>query len=123
MLKDKLIKSHGNNFMKYRFLLKELVSKSIKLQYRDSVLGMFWTFLQPLLTMTVLSVVFSQLFGKDSSKVVNYPVYLLCGRLLFEFFTTATKRSMRSIRSHAGIIKRCMFRNTSTLCPWCCQRL
>ena len=102
---NKLI-GHGNNFMKYRFLLSELVHKEIKLQYRDSFLGMLWTFLQPLLTMIVLSLVFSKLFGKDSSKVVNYPVYLLCGRLLFEFFTSSTKRAMRSIRGHAGIIKK-----------------
>ena len=60
-------KAYTDNFMKYRFLLKELVSKSIKLQYRDSVLGMLWTFLQPLLMMIVLSVVFSGLFGRDSS--------------------------------------------------------
>lgn len=99
-------KAYTDNFMKYRFLLKELVSKSIKLQYRDSVLGMLWTFLQPLLMMIVLSVVFSGLFGRDSSKVVNYPVYLLTGRLLFDFFSTSTKRAMRSIRNHAGIIKK-----------------
>lgn len=106
MKKSNTLKAHGNNFMKYRFLLKELVSKSIKLQYRDSFLGVLWTFLQPLLTMIVLSVVFSGLFGKDSAKVINYPVYLLTGKLLFEFFTNSTKRAMRSIRSHAGIIKK-----------------
>ncbi len=100
------ITSHKNNFMKYRFLLKELVVKNIKLQYRNSVLGMFWTFLQPLLTMVVLSIVFSNLFGRDSSKVVNYSVYLLSGRLLYEFFTQSTKRAMRSIRSNASIIKK-----------------
>lgn len=100
------IKKHKDNFMKYRYLLKELVAKQIKLQYRDSVLGVFWTLLQPLLTMIVLSLVFNNLFGRDSSKVVNYPVYLLCGRLLYEFFTGSTKRAMKSIRSHAGIIKK-----------------
>lgn len=92
--------------MKYRFLLSELVHKNIKLQYRDSFLGMLWTFLQPLLTMIVLAFVFNNLFGRDSSKVVNYPVYLLCGRLLYEFFSTSTKRAMRSIRSRAGMIKK-----------------
>ncbi|MGN1194861.1 MAG: ABC transporter permease, partial [Acutalibacteraceae bacterium] len=106
MKKEKSIKGHGDNFMKYRFLLNELVHKNIKLQYRDSVLGMLWTFLQPLLTMIVLSLVFNELFGRDSSKVVNYPVYLLCGRLLFEFYTSSTKRAMRSIRGRAGIIKK-----------------
>lgn len=106
MQKLAALKKQKDNFMKYRYLLAELVNKQIKLQYRDSFLGMFWTFLQPLLTMIVLSIVFNNLFGKDSKAVVNYPVYLLSGRLLYEFFTTSTKRSMRSIRSHAGIIKK-----------------
>jgi len=97
---------HKDNFMKYRYLLKELVVKNIKLQYRNSVFGMLWTFLQPLFTMIVLSIVFNNIFGRDSSKVVNYPVYLLCGRLLFDFFSHSTKRAMRSIRSHASIIKK-----------------
>ena len=100
------ITKHKNNFMKYRYLLKELVVKNIKLQCRNSVLGMFWTFLQPLLTMVVLSIVFNNLFGRDSSKVVNYSVYLLSGRLLYEFFTQSTKRAMRSIRANSSIIKK-----------------
>lgn len=68
---------------------------------------MFWTFLQPLLTMIVLSMVFSIVFGKGSGgEIVNYPVYLLSGRLLYDFFTQSTKRAMRSIRSNASIIKK-----------------
>lgn len=98
--------SYKDNFLKYRYLLKELVVKNIKLQYRNSVLGMFWTFLQPLMTMIVLSIVFSKVFGRNSAEVVNYPVYLLSGRLLYEFFTQSTKRAMRSIRSNASIIKK-----------------
>ena len=95
-----------NNFMKYRYLLQELVVKNIKLQYRNSALGMLWSFLQPLLTMIVLSVIFSRLFGKDSAQVVNYPVYLLSGRLLYEFYTQSTKRAMKSVRKNASIIKK-----------------
>lgn len=97
---------HRDNFLKYRYLLGELVKKSIKLQYRNSVLGMFWTFLQPLMTMIVLSVVFSNLFGKGSDDIVNYPVYLLSGRLLHDFFTQSTKRGMRAVRTNASIIKK-----------------
>lgn len=100
------MKYHIDNFMKYRFLLRELVSKSIKLQYRNSVLGIFWTFLQPLLTMIVLAFVFNNIFGRDSSKVVNYSVYLLSGRLVYEFYKTATRRAMVSIRTHASMIKK-----------------
>ena len=97
---------HRDNFLKYRYLLGELVRKNVKLQYRNSVLGMFWTFLQPLMTMIVLSIVFSNLFGKNSAAVVNYPVYLLSGRLLHDFFTQSTKRGMRAIRTNASIIKK-----------------
>ncbi len=97
---------HRDNFLKYRYLLGELVRKNVKLQYRNSVLGMFWTFLQPLMTMIVLSIVFSNLFGRGSAEVVNYPVYLLSGRLLHDFFTQSTKRGMRAIRTNASIIKK-----------------
>lgn len=97
---------YTDKFMKYRHLLRELVIKKIKLQYRNSVLGVFWTFLQPLLTMIVLTVVFSNLFGRDSKEVVNYPVYLLAGRLLYDFFSQSTKKAMKSIRGSASIIKK-----------------
>lgn len=100
------LQKHTGNFMKYRYLLRELVVKRIKLQYRNSFLGLLWTFLQPLLTMIVLAFVFNNIFGRDSSKVVNYPVYLLSGRLLHQFFTGTTKRAMKSIRSNTSIIKK-----------------
>lgn len=67
------MKKYFKNFYKYRFLFTEIVRKNIKLQYRNSVLGMFWTFLQPLLTMIVLAFIFGNIFGRDESKVLNYP--------------------------------------------------
>ncbi|MDR0314384.1 MAG: ABC transporter permease [Oscillospiraceae bacterium] len=99
-------KKYLQNFLKYRFLLSELVKKNIKLQYRNSVLGVFWTFLQPLLTMLVLVLVFGQVFGRDIARVLNYPTYLLTGRLIYEFFTQSTKKAMRSIRTNATIVKK-----------------
>lgn len=100
------MKKYFANFYKYRYLLQEIVRKNIKLQYRNSVLGVFWTFLQPLLTTLVLVIVFGNLLGKDSSKVLNYPIFLLCGRLLYEFFSQSTKRAMRSITNSASVIKK-----------------
>ena len=94
------------NFRKYRFLLYEIVRKNIKLQYRNSVLGVFWTFLQPLLTTLVLVAVFGRVFGADRSYTTCYPIYLLCGRLIYEFFTQSTKRAMRSITNSASVIKK-----------------
>ena len=100
------LKNYFKNAYKYRYLMQEIVRKNVKLQYRDSVLGMFWTFLQPLLTMIVLVFIFGTIFGKSNDGVVCYPVYLLTGRLLYEFFTQATKRAMRSIRNSASVLKK-----------------
>jgi len=92
----------------YRYLLREIVAKNIKIQYRNSVLGMFWTLLQPFLTTLVLVFIFGSVFGRgaDPETVVNYPIYLLCGRLLYEFYSQATKRSMRSVTGSASVIKK-----------------
>lgn len=93
-------------FIKYRSLLRELTRKDIKLKYRDSWLGIFWSFLQPLLTMAVLSVVFGSIFGKDSKGVICYPVYLFTGRLLFDFFNSSTKKALSSFRANAAIMQK-----------------
>lgn len=95
-----------NMFTKYRSLLRELTRKDIKLKYRDSWLGIVWSFLQPLLTMTVLSVVFGAIFGRSLKGVACYPVYIFSGRLLFEFFTSSTKKALVSFRSNAAIMKK-----------------
>lgn len=100
------LKNYFKNAYKYRYLMQEIVRKNVKLQYRDSVLGMFWTFLQPLLTTIVLVFIFGTVFGKSNDGVVCYPVYLLIGRLLYEFFTQSTKRAMRSIRNSASVLKK-----------------
>ncbi len=94
------------DFIKYRCLLKEIVTRNIKVQYRNSVLGIFWTLLQPLLTTIVLAMVFGGLFGKSSDGVGNYVIYLLCGRLLYDFYNQSTKRAMRSVNLSAGVIKK-----------------
>ena len=91
------------NFKKYRFLLTELVKRDIKVKYRRSVLGIFWSFLEPLLFMIVLTIVFSTLF---KGKIPNYPVYLLTGRLAYTFFAQGTGGSMHSIYKNASIIKK-----------------
>ncbi|MGN0534076.1 MAG: ABC transporter permease [Eubacterium sp.] len=93
-------------FKKYKNLLRELTNKNVKLKYRNSWLGILWSFFQPLLNMIVLSVVFGGLFGKKSDLIICYPVYLFTGRLLFSFFTSSTKQAMTSFRRNQAIIKK-----------------
>lgn len=104
------MKQFIDNFRKYMYLLGELVKKNIKLKYRRSYLGMLWTLLEPLFTMIVLSVVFGSLLGRDNSDPafngVPFPVYVLTGRLLYSFFSSATNSAMKSIRSNSAMIKK-----------------
>ena len=88
------MKQYIQNFLKYRHLLIELVKKDIKLKYRKSYLGILWTLIEPLMTMIVLTIVFGTLFG---NKDKQFPVYVLTGRLMYSFFSTSTKASMKSI--------------------------
>ena len=92
-----------DNFMKYRFLLMELVKKGIKLRYRRSYLGIVWSLLEPLLMMIVLTFIFGTLLGRGDK---TFPIYILCGRLCFTCFSTITKSCLKSIRSNAGMIKK-----------------
>ncbi|WP_033126469.1 MULTISPECIES: ABC transporter permease [Eubacteriales] len=91
------------NFIKFRPLLNELISRDIKIKYRKSVLGVLWTLLNPLLMMIVLSVVFSNLFRFD---VENFPLYLLSGQIIFNFYNDATSTAMSAIVGNAALIKK-----------------
>ena len=90
-------------FLKYRELFFQLVSRDIKLKYRRSFLGYVWSMLNPLLTMLVMVIVFSNLFAKN---VVNFPIYLLIGNLLFTFMSIAVTRALTSVLNNAGLLKK-----------------
>ena len=99
--------NHGlTMFKKYKNLLGELTRKNVKLKYRNSWLGIFWSFLQPLLNMTVLSIIFTYIFVHDPKDVICFPVYLFAGRLMLDFFNTATRQAMTSFRVNQAIIKK-----------------
>ena len=87
----------------YRELLQELIKRDLRVKYRKSVLGYLWSLLNPLLMMMVVSTVFSYVFRFD---IENYPVYLITGQTLFNFFQEATNMAMTSITNSASLIKK-----------------
>jgi len=89
--------------LRYRELFFQLVSRDIKLKYRRSFLGYIWSMLNPLLTMIVMYMVFSNLFRFN---VVNFPIYLLIGQLLFNFMAGATSNSLYSVLGNASLLKK-----------------
>ena len=88
-------------FCRYGFLLRELIARDFKSKYKRSVLGVLWSFLNPLLTMSVQYMVFSTLFRSD---IPNFPVYLLTGIVCFGYFSEACSMALMSIVSSAGLI-------------------
>ncbi len=88
-------------FDRYGFLMRQLVSRDFKTKYKRSVLGVFWSFLNPLLTMLVQYVVFSTLFKSD---IPNFALYLLTGIVCFNFFNEASTMSLMSIVGNASLI-------------------
>lgn len=86
---------------KYRFLSKQLVRRDFKTKYKRSFLGVFWSFLNPLLTMGVQYLVFSTLF---KSSVPNFGLYLLIGVVCFNFISEASSMGLMSILGNAHLI-------------------
>ena len=103
MKKKNLLLSVVQSLCKYSFLIRQLVSRDFKTKYKRSVLGMLWSFLNPLLTMSIQYVVFSTIF---KSSIPNFVVYLLTGIICFNFFNEATNMCLMSIISNASLINK-----------------
>lgn len=86
---------------KYRFLLEQLVERDFKSKYKRSILGILWSFLNPMLMMTVQYVVFSTIF---KSEIENFAVYLLSGIVCYNFFSEVTNMALTSIVGNASLI-------------------
>ena len=87
----------------YRELLGELVKRDIKVKYRRSILGMLWSVLNPLMFMMVMTIIFSTMF---KSSIENFPVYFLCGQIIFNFFSESTSMAQSAILANASLIKK-----------------
>lgn len=88
-------------FQRYGYLMRQLVARDFKTKYKRSVLGVLWSFLNPLLTMMVQYIVFSTLFKSD---IPNFRLYLLAGIVCFNFFSEATTMGLQSIVGNAALI-------------------
>jgi ABC-2 type transport system permease protein len=95
-----MAKSHEN----YRELVLRLAKTDFKLRYHGSVLGYAWAILKPLLMFTVLNFVFSTLFHLGGVADPYYPLELLTGLLLFNFFSEGTTTGMMSLVSKAQLV-------------------
>lgn len=87
----------------YFFAMKELVGREVKRKYVRSYLGVVWSVLNPLLSMVVMSLIFSTIFKRS---IENFPVYYLTGTILWNMFTGATNSAMTALVDNKNLMTR-----------------
>ncbi len=90
---------------KNQALLSEMIRTDFKLRYQGSVLGYLWSLLKPLMLFAILYTVFTQ-FLKIGKDVPNYPISLLLGIVLWNFFAESTTMALKSIVSRGSLIRK-----------------
>ena len=103
LYRQDFIKQQAFTFNRFKHLLRLLVKRDFVTRYRRSTLGVLWSLLNPLLTMLVLTMVFSFFFRFE---IPNFPVYLLSGQIIFGFFSESTSLAMGSVISGADVIRK-----------------
>jgi len=122
------------NFKNYWYLMTQLITRDFKRKYKRSVLGVVWSLLYPVLMMSVMAIVFSQMF-KFKVEGINYLVYLMTGIVMWSYFAEASNSAMTSVVENFALISKvyipkyifpvakCMFVGINfilTLIPWFC---
>ena len=90
----------------YTFLIRQLTAREIRRKYARSYLGILWSVLNPLLSMVVLSLIFSRMFRRS---IENYPIYYLTGYLVWQTFTAATVSSMSTLADNKTLLLKVRF--------------
>ena len=93
--------------LRYRELIRNLVVSDLKARYKNSVLGFVWSLLNPLAMMLVFTVVFGVLW--PNRQVDNYPIFLLCGLLPWNFFAISVTSSLISVVANGNLVKKVYF--------------
>lgn len=94
------------NLYEYRELLKSSIKKDVGGKYKNSVLGVLWSFLYPLLQIAVYAIVFPLIMR---SNMENYTVFVCCGLIPWNFFSTAISRSSFTMVENGNILKKVYF--------------
>jgi lipopolysaccharide transport system permease protein len=90
-----------NGFRYYLDVITVLAQKDFKIRYRNSVLGFFWSLLNPLAYMVILTMVFSVLLRVN---IPNYAPWFLIGVLVWRFFSTGTRQGLVSILANTSLV-------------------
>lgn len=95
--------------LRYRGLIQSLVARELKARYRGSVLGFFWSFINPLLLLLVYSFVFKNILKTQWQGIQHYELFLFCGLLPWTWFSASLLESSGVLISGGNLIKKVLF--------------
>ena len=95
--------------VRYRGLIQSLVARELKARYRGSVLGFFWSFINPLLLLFVYSFVFSNILPANYKGIEHYELFIFCGILPWTWFSSSLLESSGILISGGNLIKKVLF--------------
>jgi homopolymeric O-antigen transport system permease protein len=95
--------------VRYRGLVQSLVARELKARYRGSVLGFFWSFINPLLLLSIYSFVFSTILPNPDQRTVPYSLFMFCGLLPWTWFSSSLLEAGNSLIAGGNLIKKVLF--------------
>src|SRR5919198_4009611 len=96
--------------VRYRGLIQSLVSRELKARYRGSLLGFFWSFINPLLLLIIYTLVFKYgMRGSHGSELEPYALFMFCGFLPWTWFSSSLAESSNVLISGGNLIKKVLF--------------
>lgn len=105
---NRVERQYWRDLWRYRELFYFLAWRDILVRYKQTVVGVAWAVIRPLLTMFILTFVFGYLAGMDSGGT-PYPILVMCAMLPWQFFATAMSESGASLVRNAGMVSKVYF--------------
>src|SRR4249919_2563978 len=97
------------NLLRYRALIQSLVARELKARYRGSVLGFFWSFINPLTLLLIYTFVFKYVMPTAIRGIDNYPLFMFCGLLPWTWFASSLTEASGVLISGGNLIKKVLF--------------
>jgi len=94
---------------RYRDLFLVLAWRDISVRYKQTVLGILWAIVQPLVTMVIFTFIFNRMAKIESGDGTPYPIFLYVGTLLWQYFSGTLSKAAESMASHASLIQKVYF--------------
>jgi ABC-type polysaccharide/polyol phosphate export permease len=101
--------SNLSSLLRYRGLIQSLVARELKARYRGSVLGFLWSFINPLLLLSIYSFVFTTILPNTDARTKPYAVFLFCGLLPWTWFLASLTEATPSLITGGNLIKKVLF--------------